>query len=97
MDDEGDPEITAIDVPSFSLVERKIKQIDETIMILRIFLVPVELIYRFQLMKKNMMSTVDIDRSLLYELKSGVREAEEELAETLLISIENEDFWTEVS
>ncbi len=95
MDDEGDPEITAIDVPSFSLVEWKIKQIDSTIMVFRIFFVPVELIYRFQLMKKDRMCTVDIDRSLLDELKSGVRTAEEELAEILLISIENENFWTE--
>jgi len=96
MDDESDPEVTGVDVPSFSFVERKINQIDRTIMIFRIFFVPVESIYRFQLMKKDMMCTVDIDRSLLDELQRGVRTAEEELAEILLISIENEDFWSEI-
>ena len=96
MDDEGDPEVTKINVPSFRMVERKLKQIDAAVLVLRVFFVPVQLIYRFQLLKKGMMCTVEIPKLLLDEISSGAHSAEEELAEMLLLSIDNEDSWREV-
>jgi hypothetical protein len=96
MDDESDPEVTKINVPSFGTVERKIQQIDAAVMILRVFFVPVQLIYRFQLLKKGMMCTVEIPKFLLDEIASGDRSSEEELAEILLLSIDNEESWREV-
>ncbi len=96
MDDEGDPEVTKINVPSFSTVERKLKQIDAAVMILRVFFVPVQLIYRFQLLRKGMMCTVEVPKLLLDEIHSGIRSSEEALAEMLLLSIDNEDSWREV-
>lgn len=90
------PEQIKTKVPSYKIVEEKIKQIDRTIMIFRIFFIPVESIYRFQLMKRDRMCTVELHKTLLDTLKNGDTTAEEELAEILLISIDNDEFWTDI-
>lgn len=90
------PEQIKTKVPSYKIVEEKIKQIDRTIMVFRIFFIPVESIYRFQLMKKDRMCTVEIHKTLLDTLKNGDTTAKEELAEILLISIDNDEFWTDI-
>lgn len=90
------PEEIINKVPSYSLVERKIRQIDRNIMVFRVFFVPVESLYRFLLIRKDKMCTVAIDKALLEALKDGDKASEEELAETLLLSIDNDDFWTDI-
>ena len=90
------PEETIHKVPAYNIVEKKIRQIDRDIMVFRAFFIPVESIYRFILIKKDRMCTVAIDKALLDALKEGDTASEEELAETLLISIDNDDFWTEI-
>lgn len=90
------PEETINKVPSYSIVERKILQIDRNIMVFRVFFIPVESIYRFLLIRKDRMCTVAVPKSLLEALKDGDTALEEELAEMLLISIDNDDFWTEI-
>lgn len=90
------PEETINKVPSYSLVEKKIRQIDRNIMVFRVFFIPVESIYRFLLIRKDKMCTVELHRSLLESLKDGNTAPEEELAETLLISIDNDGFWTDI-
>ncbi|MBI4825530.1 MAG: hypothetical protein HY807_03810 [Nitrospirae bacterium] len=90
------PEETINKVPSYSIVEKKILQIDRNIMVFRVFFIPVESIYRFLLIRKDRMCTVAVPKALLEALKDGDTALEEELAEMLLISIDNDDFWTEI-
>ncbi|MDO8282644.1 MAG: hypothetical protein Q7U10_08525 [Thermodesulfovibrionia bacterium] len=90
------PEETIHKIPAYNIVEKKIRQIDRNIMVFRVFFIPVESIYRFLLIRKDRMCTVAVPKSLLEELKDGGTALEEELAETLLISIDNDDFWTEI-
>ena len=94
MDDPDDPLVTAGDVPSYHAVEEKIKEIDNTIIIFRIYYLFNTFTYRFQLVKKNKMCILEIPRSLLENLNKDGTRAEQELSIMLNLKIEDSDCWT---
>ncbi|GAB4538658.1 MAG: hypothetical protein Fur0020_07560 [Thermodesulfovibrionia bacterium] len=78
-----DPQVSRERIPSYERVESKIRELDGTVIILRVFYSIENLSYNFQLLKNNKMCSVEIPRSLLEGLKDGGAEKEEELT-TLL-------------
>jgi hypothetical protein len=91
-----DPQVSKEEVPSYEIVEEKIKQIDSAIIILRIFYILEHISYKFQLLKNNKICTVEISKKLLDELKDGNPTSEEKLMETLNLHIQRSDCWNEI-
>jgi hypothetical protein len=74
-----DPQVPKERIPSYEKVEAKIRELDGTVIILRVFYNIETISYKFQLLKNNKMCSVEIPRKLLEELKNGNIEKEEEL------------------
>ncbi len=96
MDDPDDPLVTANDVPSYHIVEEKIKEIDNLIIIFRIYYFFNTFTYRFQLIKKDKMCILEIPRSLLENISKDGTTSEQELSKILNLNIENSDCWTDI-
>lgn len=96
MDDPDDPLITADDVPSYQVIAEKIKEIDNTIIIFRIYYLFNSFTYRFQLIKKNRMCIVELPRTLLENLNKDGTQAEQTLTKILNLKLEDADCWTEI-
>ncbi len=96
MDDPDDPLVTGNDVPSYSIVEEKIKEIDNSIIIFRIYYFFNTFMYKFQLIKKDKMCVLEIPRSLLENISKDGTTSEQELSKILTLKIENSDCWTEI-
>ena len=95
MDDPDDPLVSEKDVPSYEIVEQKIKEIDNTIIIFRIYYLFNTFMFRFQLMKKDKMCMFEIPRRLLESLGSDGTNTERELSKILDANIENPECWAE--
>jgi len=95
MEDE-DPVVAEDRVPSYEIVEEKIKEIDSTIIISRIFYIFENFSYRFQLIKKDKMCMVEIPKRLLDELKNGSPASEQELTEILRLYVKDSECWSEI-
>lgn len=95
MEDPDDPLVTENEVPSYDIVADKIREIDSTIMIYRIYYLFNSFLYRFQLIKKDKMCVVEIPRSLLENLSKDGTSSEKELVKILDLKIENADCWAE--
>lgn len=93
MDDPDDPVVEEKDVPSFSIIEEKIKELDNTIIIYRVYYFFTTRIFRFQLIKKNKMCMVEIPRSLLEGVAHDGTSARHELSKMLDLKIESEECW----
>jgi bisphosphoglycerate-dependent phosphoglycerate mutase len=93
MDDTDDPVVEEKDVPSFSIIEEKIKAIDNTIIIYRVYYFFNSRIFRFQLIKKNKMCMIELHRNLLESLGKDGTSAEQQLMRILDLNIENDDCW----
>ncbi len=78
-----DPQVPKEEVPSYEKVEEKIRQLDGTVIILRVFYIIENISYNFQLLKNNKMCSVEIPRKLLEDLKDGNPSTEEELTRIL--------------
>lgn len=78
-----DPQVSKERVPSYKKVEEKIRELDGTVIILRVFYSIENISYNFQLLKNNKMCSVEIPRRLLEDLKDGDAEKEEELTKIL--------------
>lgn len=91
-----DRQVTKHEVPSYDLVEEKIREIDGSIIVLRIFYIFMQIVYRFQLIKNDKLCTVEIPRKLLEGLKSGNPILEERLNEILDESLQQSDCWVKV-
>lgn len=94
--DPDDPIVAEKDVPSFEIIEKKIKEIDTSIIIFRIYYFFSSMSYRFQLIRKDKMCMLEIPRALLENLGSDGVSSDHELSEILRLNIENEDCWVEV-
>lgn len=94
--DMNDPMVAEDKVPSYEIVEGKIKEFDSTIIISRIFYIFDNLSYRFQLIKKDKMCMVEIPKRLLDDLKNGSPTSEQELAEILRLYVKSSNCWIEV-
>lgn len=91
-----DRQVTKHEVPSYELVEEKIREIDGSIIVLRIFYIFMQIVYRFQLIKNDKLCTVEIPRKLLEGLKSRNPLLEEKLNEILDASLQQSDCWVKV-
>jgi hypothetical protein len=95
-DDDDDPIVSEDKIPSYKIVEEKIRQIDNTVIIARIFYLPNAQLYRFQLIKKNKMCMMEIPKKLLDTLKTNGASAEEDLKNILKLYIQHPDAWVEL-
>lgn len=91
-----DPVVAGNKVPSYEIVEEKIREIDNTIIISRTFYIFDNLSYRFQLIKKDKMCMLEIPKRLLDDLKTDSSESEQELTNILKLYIKSSDCWTEM-
>jgi hypothetical protein len=87
------PQITKGGVPSYEIIEEKIKGMDGAVIIFRIFYIPENFTYRFQLLRNNRICMVEIPGRLLDSLRSGDPAAEDELTELLNAHLQNSDCW----
>jgi hypothetical protein len=95
MDDPDDPLVTVDKVPSYDMVEQKIKEIDNTIIVYRIYYLFNSFTFRFQLIKKDKMCVLEIPRVLLESVSKDGSEAENELSELLNRNIDDSECWKE--
>jgi len=91
-----DRQVTKHEVPSYEIVEEKIREIDASIIVLRIFYIFMEIVYKFQLIKNDKLCTVEIPRKLLEGLKSRNPILEDKLTEILDASLQESDCWVKV-
>jgi hypothetical protein len=94
--DMNDPIVAEDKVPSYKIVEEKIKEIDSNIIISRIFYIFDNLSYRFQLVKKDKMCMVEIPKKLLDDLKNGSPASEQELTDILKLYVKSSEYWAEI-
>jgi hypothetical protein len=88
-----DRQVTKNQVPSYEIVEEKIREIDGSIIVLRIFYIFMQIAYKFQLIKNDKLCTVQIPRKLLEGLKGRNTMLEEKMAEILDSSLQQSDCW----
>jgi len=93
MEEQDDPVVEEKDVPSFNIIEEKIKAIDNTIIIYRVFYFFNSRIFRFQLIKKDKMCMIEFPRTLLENLGKDGTSAEQQLMRILDLNIENDECW----
>ncbi len=93
INDPDDPVVDEKDVPSFNILEKKIKEIDNTIIIYRIFYFFSSRSYRFQLIKKDKMCMFDLPRDILENLSHDGDSSERDISRIIATNIENEDCW----
>ena len=93
MEDSDDPVVEEKDVPSFNIIEEKIKAIDNTIIIYRVYYFFNSRIFRFQLIKKDKMCMIEFPRNFLESLSKDGTSAEMQLLKILDMNIENVDCW----
>ena len=81
-------------VPSYEIVEEKIKGMDGAVIIFRIFYLPEKFAYRFQLLRNNNICMVEITRQLLDDLRTGDPSFDDELSTILNTHLKDSDCWT---
>ena len=91
-----DRQVTKHEVPSYEIVEEKIKEIDGSIIVLRIFYIFMHIAFKFQLIKNDQLCTVEIPRKLLEGLRVNNPILEERLTEILDSSLQESDCWIKV-
>jgi len=91
-----DRQVSKHEVPAYELVEEKIREIDGSIIILRIFYIFMQIAYKFQLIKNDKLCTVEIPRKLLDGLKNRNTSLEAELARLIDTSLQHTDCWNKV-
>jgi hypothetical protein len=91
-----DRQVSKSEVPAYEIVEQKIKEIDGSIIIFRIFYIFMQIVYKFQLIKNDRLCTIEIPRKLLENVKESNAILEEELTKLLDSSIQHADCWNKV-
>ncbi len=91
-----DRQVSRKDVPSFEIVEEKIKEIDGSIIVLRIFYIFMHIAYKFQLIKNDKLCSIEIPRKLLEGVRGRNSVLEEELTRILDSNIQHADCWNKV-
>lgn len=91
-----DRQVSKEEVPSYEMVEEKIRDIDGSIIIFRIFYIFMHIAYKFQLIKNDKLCTVEIPRKLLEGLRNRNIPLEEELNRIIYTSLEESDCWNKV-
>ena len=91
-----DRQVSKSEVPSYEIVEEKIKQIDGSIIVLRIFYIFMQIAYKFQLIKNDKLCTVQIPRKLLEGLNNSNATFDDELTRILDTTIQHADCWNKI-
>jgi hypothetical protein len=91
-----DRQVSKYEVPCYEIVEEKIKEIDASIIVLRIFYIFMHIAYKFQVIKNDKLCTVVIPRKLLEGLRGRNPILEEQLAEILDSALQQSDCWVQV-
>lgn len=91
-----DRQVSGKDVPSYEIVEEKIKEIDGSIIILRIFYIFMHIAYKFQLIKNDKLCSIEIPRKLLEGVRGRNSILEEELTRILDTNIQHTDCWNKI-
>ncbi len=94
--DDPDPLIKEEKVPSYNMISQKLKEIDNTIIIYRIYYLLTSFTYRFQLIKKNQMCTLEIPRVFLEGLSRESTKHERKLTHILNLKIEDLECWNDI-
>jgi hypothetical protein len=92
-----DRQVSKHEVPSYEIVEEKIREIDGSIIIFRIFYLFMQIAYKFQLIKNDSLCTIEIPRNLLEGIKSGNEALLRELDDLLDKGIQEADCWNKVA
>ncbi len=87
--------VTEKDVPSYDVIEQKIKEIDPTIIVYRIYYFFKTFIFRFQLLKKDKMCVIELPRELLENLSKDSIAADRAVSDVISLNVENADCWAE--
>jgi hypothetical protein len=88
------PQVTEERVPAYDIVKEKIREIDSTVIIARVYYMFETLTYRFQLMKKDKMCMVEIPKVLLDAIKHNNSTAVHELSSILAVYLNGNECWT---
>jgi len=91
-----DRQVRKEEVPSYEIVEEKIKEIDGSIIVFRIFYIFMQIVYKFQLIKNDKLCTIEIPRKLLEGLKGRNGMLEDELNKILEAYLIQTDCWSKV-
>ena len=91
-----DRQVSSKDVPSFEIVEEKIKEIDGSIIVLRIFYIFMHIAYKFQLIKNDKLCSIEIPRKLLEGVRGRNSILEDELTRILDTNIQHADCWNKI-
>ncbi len=91
-----DRQVTKEQVPSYEIVEEKIKEIDGSIIVFRIFYIFMQIAYKFQLIKNDKLCTIQIPRQLLEGLKARNLNQDDELNKILETYLVQTDCWNKV-
>lgn len=91
-----DRQVSRKDVPSYEIVEEKIKAIDGSIIVLRIFYIFMHIAYKFQLIKNDKLCSIEIPRKLLEGVRGRNSILEEELTRILDTNIQHTDCWNKI-
>lgn len=93
--DVDDPVVTEDKIPAYRVVEETIRQIDNNVIITKIFYLPGTLTYRFQLIKKNKMCMMEVPKKVLDHVKTDGLSAREELNNILKLYVQQSECWVE--
>ncbi len=91
-----DRQVKKEEVPSYEIVEEKIKEIDGSIIVLRIFYIFMQIAYKFQLIKNDKLCTIEIPRKLLENVRTRDTLQEAELTRILDTTIQHSECWNKV-
>jgi hypothetical protein len=91
-----DRQVRKEEVPSYEIVEEKIKEIDGSIIVFRIFYIFMQIAYKFQLIKNDKLCTIQIPRKLLESLNASNVMKEDELNKILEACLVQTDCWNKV-
>lgn len=84
-------------VPAYEVVKEKIRLIDNTIIIVKVFYMFDTITYRFQLFKKEKMCMVELPKKLLDAIKNDGLTQQQQLMDILYAYIKGSDCWIELT
>ncbi len=92
-----DPRVSEDKVPAYDIVEAKIRQLDNTVIIFRVFYILGRFLYKFQLLRKDKLCILEIPKKMLLDIRDGDISADLELSRILEVSLDSSDCWKHVN
>jgi hypothetical protein len=92
-----DPRVSEDKVPAYDIVENKIRQFDNTVIIFRIFYMLDTFIYKFQLLRKDKLCILEVPKKMLLDLRNGDLIADKEMTRILESCLDSSDCWKNVA